>query len=210
MSTTSDLAALPNPQHLTLLFKHHKSTTLLSVLPSDTLSYTKERLLAVLRSRNLTTFPGTSTPLPSTPDDLQFGILVDRREPRKGWIYAEDRANLSTKKKGKKGTEEGEVEAMGELDLKDGGWVAYRLRRDKNVADLVDEGLEDMEVDQAADGPGEWNVVVASYDDEDEEHGRDEEQGEDEEQGGDGEQGRDEDDSFGEIRIPKPRNMIAS
>lgn len=188
---TPDLASLPTPQHLTLLFKHAKSTTVLSVLPRIPLSEVKRTLLEILRSRNITTFPGTTRALPSKPSDLEFGILADRRDPTKGFVYAEDRSALahigaSSKKKAGAAKKDGPIETFADLDLKDGAWVAYRLKTE--TLDLGDEGAEDMDVDVSGDAG--WNVVVPSYDEEEQE-------------------GREELDDEMDVAIPKPRNAVA-
>lgn len=202
----NDIVTLPTPAHLTLLFKHDKSTTLLSVLPFQSLTEVKTMLLAVLISRDITTFPGTSIPLPSNPYDLELGITKDRRDGRdtsKGWIIAEDaRSATENSKSGKKkstSAKAGEpIETIGDLELKDGSYVAYRLKT--TIDDLVDEGVdEDMDM-KGQDEMG-WNVVVPSYDDEEEvaaTEGNDATGYEDE----------DEDEDM-DIPIPAPRNNIA-
>jgi len=201
---SEDLTALPTPTHLTLLFKHHKSTTVLSVHPSQSLTSAKQTLLNVLASRNITTLPGSSTPLPTDPSTLELAILADRRDPSKGFIYAEDRASLaahigSSSKKKTAAKKEGPVETFADLELRDGAWVAYRLRtrlQPEADADAVaDEGAEDMDVDVDVSGSlnQEWDVVVPSYDEE-------------EQEGAEG-SGELEDDM--DIPIPKPRNAIA-
>jgi len=190
---TPDLLSLPTPQHLTLLFKHGKSSTVLSVLPSQSLTEVKATLLEVLQSRDITHFPGTSEALPSQPTDLELGILADRRDPGKGFVFAEDRSTLtqSTTSAKKKSTakKEGPIETFADLDLKDGAWVAYRLKAD--ALDLVDEEAEDMDVEPGVNADPGWNVIIPSYEDEEQ----------------DGAAGQVDDDM--DIPIPKPRNAVA-
>ncbi|KAK5081121.1 hypothetical protein LTR70_009354 [Exophiala xenobiotica] len=204
--SSSDLTTLPTPTHLTLLFKHHKSTTVLSIHPTQTLHSAKTTLLHVLASRNLTTLPGSATPLPSDPSALELGILADRRDPTKGFVYAEDRASIaqtvsSSKKKTGAKSNQGPIETFADLELRDGAWVAYRLRTRVEVdadADAVgDEAPEDMDVDVDVDVSGslnqQWDVVVPSYDEEEQEAAD-----------GSADMGDDMD-----IPIPKPRNAVA-
>ena len=153
-----ETTATTTPAHLTLFFKHDKSTTVLSLLPSDSLLHAKQLLLTTLASRSITTFPGSSISLPRNPSDIEFGILNDKRDSSSGWSRAEDRASLPKKKDKRGKTEDGEVESVGEWDLKDGGYVAYRLKKVLDV-DINDEDVEDVSEE-------EWNVVVPAYDDE--------------------------------------------
>lgn len=202
----NDLVTLPTPAHLTLLFKHDKSTTLLSVLPSQSLDEVKTMLLAVLISRDIITFPGTSIPLPSDPQDLELGITRDRRDGRdasKGWVVAEDaRSATENSKSGKKksaSAKAGEpIETIGDLELKDGSYVAYKLKT--NIGNLVDEGV-DEDMDMKGQEEMGWNVVVPSYDDEEEMAAL----VEDNDAAGYDE---DEDEDM-DIPIPAPRNNIA-
>lgn len=192
---TEPPVTLPTPAHLTLLLKHGRSTTVLSALPDSPLSTLKQQLLQVLSSRNITHLPGTPTPLPTAPEDLELGILIDKHEPHKGWVSTESLSSLNISKSSKKKTK-GVVETVGDLELKDGGWIAYRIRGPPIGGDDEDEEIE------AVEDPG-WNVEIPSFDDE-EGHaeggpfqGRD---GEDE--SGDGDEEMD-------IPIPTPRNAVA-
>ncbi|KAJ9664150.1 hypothetical protein H2198_000368 [Neophaeococcomyces mojaviensis] len=160
-----DIAALPTPEHLTLLFKHGKSTTVLSVLPSHRLSEVKAMLLTALQTRGISTFPGTGTLLPTKPDEIELAVLVDRRDPHKGWVNAEDGISLAASKAGKKKSSKpsGPISDVGDLELKDGAWIAYRLKTPD--VDIVEEGSSpDIEM---REDPG-WYVTIPSYDDEEE------------------------------------------
>lgn len=101
---------------------------------------------------------------------------------------------MSAKKKAN-AKKDGPIETFGDLDLKDGAWVAYRVRR--RGVDL-EEGAEDMDVEVGGNVSLEWDVVLPSYDDEEEQ-----EQGQ---EGGDGDDDMDEE---MHIPIPKPRNAVA-
>lgn len=155
----------PTPAHITVLLKHARSTTVLSVLPETSLTTLKSHLLQVLSERNITTLPGTNVPLPTEPSELELGVLLDRHEPYKGWVYAEDRASLDTaaatsKSSGRK-KNKGLIETVGDLELKDGAWIAYRVRWAGSAAGGDDE---DEKADLIGD-PG-WNVEFPSFDEE--------------------------------------------
>jgi len=162
-----DVATLPTPEHLTLLLKHGKSTTVLSALPTQRLSEVKTMLLTALESRGISTFPGTDILLPTEADELEFAVLIDRRDPQKGWVNAEDGISLATSKPGKKkaaNKPSGPVENVADLELKDGAWIAYRLKT--SDMDIMQEGSSpDIEM---REDPG-WNVTIPSYDEEEEE-----------------------------------------
>ena len=171
------LTTLPTPTHLTLLFKHHKSTTVLSVLPSQTLAEVKSLLLQVLQSRDLTTFPGTPIPLPSKADDLELAITRDRRDGRdasRGWVNVEDAQALAgatanhlksgkSRKSSSKVESNGQVEIVADLELKDASYIAYRLKR--SVESLVDEDVDGSVVEGGKD---EWSVILPSYEEDEE------------------------------------------
>lgn len=192
----------PTPSHLTLLLKHARSTTVLSALPDTSITILKYQLLQVLSARGIDHLPGTPTPLPNTPDDLELGILIDKHEPQKGWVSTEGIGSLTTSKSGKKKSR-GAVETVGDLELKDGGWIAYRIRGPRIAGNDDDEEIE------AAEDQG-WNVEIPSFDDEEGHVEGGPFRGEDD--GYDGEEGYDEeggDDEDMDIPIPTPRNVVA-
>ena len=179
--STNPLTSPLTPSHLTLLLKHHKSTVLLSTLPSTPISDLKTLLLAALTSRGIATLPSTNTSLPTSPDELELGILLDKKDASKGFkLLSEGRQqqqeeDTKSSKKGKgrpsKGGSSvgGTVEAAG---LTDGSWVAYRIRNGNVKEEEDEEG--NMMVD--IDDPG-WDVVVPSFEEADavEEEAKDEE-----------------------------------
>ena len=178
MATPSitDPSTLPSQSHITLLLKHHKSTTLLSVSPSQNFSEIKSLLLSALKSRNITSLPASkssATSLPSDSDDLEFGILADRKDPSKGWISLESAASAKNSKKvpGRTKVTPGadSPEAAG---LGDGSMVAYRIRKStkgKERAKSVDSDAENGDVDIEMDDDPGWDVILPSFEDEDRE-----------------------------------------
>lgn len=194
----------PTAAHLTLLLKHARSTTVLSVLPETTLATLKSQLLEVLSARGLSRLPGTETALPSDPNDLELGVLLDKHEPQKGWVSTEGLASLSSTKSSSKKKSKGTVENVGDLELKDGGWIAYRIRVPRLAGTEEDDELE------AVQDPG-WNVELPTFDDEEGhvEGGpfRGEGDGYEGEEGYEDE-GEDDDEEM-DIPIPTPRNAVA-
>lgn len=196
-SSTGDIAAPPTPADITLNFKYGRSSTVLSLSPTHTIAAAKALLLTVLKSRGITTFPSTDTPLPSNSEDLELAITKDRRDQRdtsKGWINVEDVQSLaSSSKTGKKKSTSaatGSPETIGDLELKDGTYVAYRLL--KTVDDLV-EGQDQSD----------WHVIVPTYEDEDEE------MEEAVPATGKMQDDADDEDEDMDIPIPTPRNAVA-
>lgn len=189
----------PTPSHLTLLLKHGRSTTVLSALPETPLSTLKSQLLQVLSARGLSQLPGSPTPLPTSAEDLELGVLVDKHEPGKGWISAESVSVLSPiSNKPSKKKPRGVVETVGDLELKEGGWIAYRIRGPPIGGDDEDEEIE------AVSDPG-WNVEIPSFDDEEGGEGG---RAFGKEDGYEDDGGGDEDEEM-DIQIPVPRNAIA-
>ncbi len=134
MASISDdkLVTLPTPDMITLLLKCHKSTTVLSVLPTDTFAVVKDLLLAALRSRNIKTLPNSTTPLPDDSNDLELGVLADKKDPSKGWVNLESQDLETTGTQGDKrklGSKGGaSIQCPLAAGLGDGSWVAYRLK----------------------------------------------------------------------------------
>ncbi|EXJ87274.1 hypothetical protein A1O3_04233 [Capronia epimyces CBS 606.96] len=172
--SVEDLAALPMPDMITLLFKFHKSTTVLSVLPTTPFTEIKALLLAALQSRNLKYLPNTTIPLPETPQELEFGVLADKRDPSKGWVplYINEQETLGPK--GVKKRIGGKSSVLNEsplgAGLTDGSLVAYRIKafykegqKDGHDNDKTSgEGTPGIEIDE---DPG-WDVVLPSFEDE--------------------------------------------
>ena len=163
----ANLEALPTADHLTLLFKHGRSTTLLSLLPSQNFHEAKSLLLAALQSRDLTEYPDTHIPLPSSPNDIDLAILVDRRDISKGWTQVE-KATVVPAKGAKKSTAQKSSElatTFGDLALKDGDILAYRPHESSED--------EDEDLLNETGKASTWNVILPSYDEEDEADGDD-------------------------------------
>ncbi|KIW55165.1 hypothetical protein PV05_07469 [Exophiala xenobiotica] len=164
------LAELPTADMITLLFKCHKTTTVLSVLPDRPFSEIKALLLAALQSRNLTTIPNSDLPLPEDPDNLEFGILADKKDASKGWVPLIIKEQEFKGPKGTKRKVGGDKSVLNEsplgASLADGSWVAYRLKAKSKVSEDVEmegaEGTPDIELHE---DPG-WDVVLPSFEDE--------------------------------------------
>lgn len=176
MSTTSApdnyaaLAQLPTPETVTLLLKCHKSTTLLSVQPTTSFTEIKGLLIAALRSRNRNTLPGSSTPLPQNADDLEFGVLADKKDITKGWTLLEIQEQEVNNSKGNKHKVGGKGSIVNHspsgAGLGDGAWIAYRLKwiSKQGIQEEQDLELESTDVELEED-PG-WDVVLPTFEDE--------------------------------------------
>lgn len=160
------LATLPSEDSLILLFKHAKHTVLLSVMPDEPFSNVKVLLLTALRSRSISTI--SDVPLPDDPEEIEFGVLIDRRDPSKGWtplrIRLQEIADGKEAKKkggGKKGVP---CETPAGAGLVDGSWVAFRVKPDLRAGkkESDDEGISDIDIPE---DPG-WSVVIPTWDDE--------------------------------------------
>ncbi|KAJ4524288.1 hypothetical protein HRR83_002408 [Exophiala dermatitidis] len=170
MVSAEDLAALPTPDMITLLFKCHKSTTVLSVLPTTPFNEIKALLIAALQSRNITTLPNSAIPLPEDPEALEFGVLADKRDPSKGWVPIDIKEQEVTGPRGGKKKIGGSKSVLNEsplgAGLTDGSWVAYRIKpATKAGADQemsLEDGTPDVELDE---DPG-WEVILPSFEDE--------------------------------------------
>jgi len=164
-STTQALGDAPTPDHITLLLKHHKSTTLLSVLPTQSFTEIKPLLLAALRSRHVDVLPNTETPLPSDPEDIEFGALADRKDPSRGWVPLEIKEQDVTDTKGVKRKVGGKRSVLNDspagAGLVDGSWLAYRIKTIRPQDDGVSSPGDVIDIDD----PG-WDVVLPSFEDE--------------------------------------------
>jgi hypothetical protein len=160
-ATEKDLAALPTPEHITLLLKNHKQTVLLSIIPTTPFAEIKSLLLAALQSRNITSIDGA--PLPDESEEIEFGVLRNKRKPAEGWVPLDVKEmEVGDEKGGKRqvgGTKSVLNESPASASLGDGSMLAFRFRT-KGQEDAPEDD-ENMEIE---DDPG-WNVILPSYDD---------------------------------------------
>ena len=169
-----DISTLPQPTHITLLFRHHKSVTLLSVSPNQSFSIIKNLLLSALKSRNITSLHNSSHPadpvsLPASPADLEFGVLIDKRDSSKGWtLLTPDSTTAATSTKKKSVGSKADADTPAGAGLADGSWVAFRVR--KAPQDGRDEARvdENGDVDVEMDEDQGWDVVLPTFEEEEE------------------------------------------
>lgn len=172
-----DIATLPQPSHITLLLRHHKSTTLLSVSPIQSFESIKDLLLAALKARNISSLhndsdPADPTPLPSSAADLEFGVLIDKKDASKGWtLLTPELAAASSSTKKKPASKTADANSPAGAGLADGGWLAYRVRKapaaEGDEAKLDENGDVDVEMEE---DPG-WDVVLPSFEDDEDAEG---------------------------------------
>ena len=152
------MASEPDPQHWTLRFKQHKTTVLLFVEQTQSFTSIKQDLLDAIRKTGQTEMNGN--PLPSDPEEVIFGLPVDKNDLTRGWVRQEipemdvEGTNGDTKKiGGKKSILNASPLGAG---LKDGAVLAFKFG--KGGVELDEEGF-DTEND-------EWDVLIPSYEDE--------------------------------------------
>lgn len=96
-------------------------------------------------------------PVPSDSALIEFGVPVDRSDLEKGWkLLQTDRGETAKATSGKKSSSD-TILAAG---LDNGHLVAFRFRKAGDVP-------ESDEVDADLNDPG-WDVVIPSFDDEEE------------------------------------------
>jgi hypothetical protein len=166
-ASEKDLAALPTPEHITLLLKNHKQTVLLSVIPETPFAEIKSLLLAALKSRNIVSID--NTPLPDEPDAIEFGVLRNKKNPAEGWVPLTIKEVEVSDAKGGKWKAGGKKSVLNEspagAGLGDGSLLAFRFRtKPKEEALEQEDSDEDEDEVEIEDDPG-WNVILPSYDD---------------------------------------------
>ena len=173
VAAVESISTLPQPSHITLLLKNHKSTTALSVSPVQSFISIKALLLEVLSECKVKYLgdpfnPGTQTPLPASPSQLELGVLADRKDASKGWVFLTDIGAVSSAATKKKA---GDPNTPAGAGLVDGSWVAYRVSKPTQSNETGKEGDAAVDVDME-DDPG-WDVILPDFGDELEE-GQDE------------------------------------
>lgn len=123
------------------------------VAPDDSFTSVKERLLEAAKATQIKAINGQ--PLPSEPDDLILGVLIDENEPNEGWVGLEiPELEDDTGKKGSKNSGVLNATPMG-AGLRDGSVLAFRFRNEASDAD-------DLVMDDE-----KWDVVMPDIDDDD-------------------------------------------
>lgn len=152
----------------TLLFKKHKTTVLLMLLPQESITNTKTALLNALKARELTEINGD--PLPEDASDIEFGVAVDKNDLEKGWTRLEVEGSdfaeeeISKKNTGKKTSGSISLQAV---DLRNGQSIAFRFKKPGDGEKAVKKDGEDIDIDLDLEDPG-WDVVIPKFDDEEE------------------------------------------
>ncbi|WEW58924.1 hypothetical protein PRK78_004392 [Emydomyces testavorans] len=151
----------PSPLSWTLRFKNHNITVLLLVSPAEPFKKIKETLLKALKIRGIKEINGISIPQDSS--EIEFGLPVDRNNLEKGWVLLELPTELKGVKRDAAGTKKNAISDSPQgADLRDSQAVAFRFRAAKSTEATEDEAGMDI------DDPG-WDVLIPTYDDEDEE-----------------------------------------
>lgn len=126
----------------------------------ETQSFTsiKSDLLWALRKCGHTALNGQ--PIPTDPEEVIFGVPVDKNDIAKGWVgldipatETEDEVGNTTKVGGKDSMVNGSPLGAG---LKDGAMLAFKFKGEDTKM-----GGEDSELDDSS-----WDVVIPSYEEE--------------------------------------------
>ncbi|KAI5306103.1 hypothetical protein KEM56_002199 [Ascosphaera pollenicola] len=134
--------------HITLRFKTHNITVLLSVPSTESFVSIRKQLLEALNARGITEINGE--PVPKDPADLEFAVPIDPAKLDQGWLPL-DVPTESTRR----GLPNATPVAAG---LKDSSVVAFRFKKSS-------EGLsaeEQIRLDLDDSG---WDVLVPTLDD---------------------------------------------
>lgn len=135
----------------TLRFKQHKTTILLFVQQSQPFDSIKSELLDAIKATRIKDINGN--PLPSDPQDIEFGVPRDKNDISKGWVALKipEVEDGDTKGKGVKKDSILNGSPLG-AGLKDGAMLAFKFTKgdEENAMDLDEE----------------WDVIIPSYDDE--------------------------------------------
>jgi hypothetical protein len=119
-------------------------------------------LLAALQSRKITSVDGTS--IPDEPEDIEFGVLRNKKNPAEGWVPLDIKEMEVSDAKGGKRKVGGKKSVLNEspagASLGDGSILAFRFRT-KTKQDAPEDEEDEMQIE---DDPG-WNVILPSYDD---------------------------------------------
>ncbi|KAJ5988775.1 hypothetical protein N7481_003985 [Penicillium waksmanii] len=149
----------PDSRSVTILFKKNKTTILLSLQPHEQLQAVKRKVLQALKERDVREINGDI--VPDDPAEIEFGIPIDRSDLEKGWTRL--KTNTSNEETGKN-SGSALADTVLDADLGNGNWVAFRFGKDiKPEETKEDETAMSLDLDD----PG-WDVVVPSFDDEEE------------------------------------------
>ncbi|KAI9658964.1 MAG: hypothetical protein M1821_001924 [Bathelium mastoideum] len=154
-----------SPLTWTVRFKHHQTTVLLHVDPTQSFSTIKSELLHALQESHANGVNGIA--LPSSPEDILLARPNDAMDPSAGWTGIDDDAALADgdddgeernqgKNKGKaKRKMGGAADCMQGAGFKNGACLAFKFK-DGDSDDWVDVGGVREE---------KWDVLIPSYED---------------------------------------------
>ena len=119
------------------------------VSPWDTIDSIKKKLLETIQSTGVIEINGHQ--LPANPEDISFGVPVDRNDLSQGWVDLEIPAlkdNDGKKGKAKESTLNKTPQGAG---LKDGSLLAFRFR------------AADKDDDELTTDNERWDVLMPSF-----------------------------------------------
>lgn len=175
---------VPSPSTWTIRFKHHKTTVLLHIEASQTISSIKEELLNVLKQ---TCPDGTSegTLLPESGEEIQLARPLDINDVSAGWrrLAAGDSVGKGKMSKGKGKEKAGseitakgvDAESLKSLGFKDNAVLAFRFASEieaeelsgrKTQTDVLGDEDDEMGLEEdEGDIKENWDVVIPTWED---------------------------------------------
>ncbi|PTU25078.1 hypothetical protein P175DRAFT_0451387 [Aspergillus ochraceoroseus IBT 24754] len=147
---------MTDPCSWTLLFRKHRITVLLMLLPSETIPNTKQALLKALQARGLEDINGDT--VPADPSEIELGVAVDKNDLDKGWTSLEALQLDDDEAPKRGGANKAATLSLKAADINNGQSIAFRFRKPR-AEDSVDLELED---------PG-WDVILPRLEDDEEE-----------------------------------------
>lgn len=167
----------PTSKHLTIRFKNAKTTLLLHILPTQSLSSVRAEVLSAVKQTNPSgVFNGK--PIPSDASEVILAQPADVNDLSRGWERVNTNPDadddVSGKGKGRATTigrarpSQDTIQALG---LRDGGVLAFRFKSEddadsENKRKHTDEGVsvEELEGEILVGEPEKWNVVMPTLD----------------------------------------------
>lgn len=168
------MSTVPDPTTLTLRLKYHKTTILLHVSQLATLSQLKAELFHALQETCPRGFPLLGPdpdtveeykPLPTSADEIVFGLPKNIVDPHGGWKRIAAPAILSEDENGKgKKAQTSVEETVKGAGIKDGMALAFKWGDEATLQSGGDEAMV-MDGEEDVLEEEEWDVVIPRYED---------------------------------------------
>ncbi|KAI9728311.1 MAG: hypothetical protein M1834_007715 [Cirrosporium novae-zelandiae] len=140
----------PDPLKWTLRLKKYKTTIMLFVDKGQTFDSIKQELIDTLKHRGIADI--NNEPIPTSVDDIIFGVPIDFNDLRKGWSVLDTSEEAVKDGPGRRKNPSALADSPEGASLRDGHALAFIFRKDEDKSDTPEEELQ-------------WDVQVPSYDD---------------------------------------------